>query len=126
MKCKEKRKRDNEGRSATNREGLLAQINRHDVHRFLEEKDREAKTGPRGPYQSRGLRKKINQNFSVSNKKREENEGHFTTPLGYLMSIKLDEYYRFMLRDKVPEDWRKTFTESENIGNMTTHSSSFL
>ena len=92
----------------------------------MEEKDREAKTGPRGPYQSRGLRKKINQNFSVSNKKREENEGHFTTPLGYLMSIKLDEYYRFMLRDKVPEDWRKTFTESENIGNMTTHSSSFL
>ena len=103
---------------------LLAGCN--DVHRFLEEKDKEAKTGPRGPYQSRGLRKKINQNISVSNKEREVNEGHFTTALGYLMPIKLDEYYRFMLRDKVPEDWRKTFTESEDIGNMATHSSSFF
>ena len=103
---------------------LLAGCN--DGHRFFEEKDREAKTGERGPYKSRGLRKKINQNIFVSNKEREENEGHFTTTLGYLMPIKLDEYYRFVLRDNVPEDWRNNFTQSEDIGNMATHSSSFL
>ena len=96
------------------------------VHRFLEEKDLQAKTGTRGPYKNRGQNTKLTQDIELLVEDSDEQDNFFTTALDNLLPVELSEYYRFMQKGKVPDDWAKTFRESQGLGSMATLSSSYV
>jgi len=99
------------------------------VNRFLQEKDEGAKTGTRGPYRSRGKNTKLAQDIELMVEDSDEQDDHFSTVLGHLLPLDLSDYYRFLVKGKVPDEWAKTFEDSQALGilgSVATHSSSYV